>query len=157
MKTRRHSRPGFSLVETLVAMFIFMLAIGVLSEAMTNALMAISSLEINEGRERDIQFVRDQVLTISDTDSLGMGGDVATPDAGQAHWDLVESQTTDTPYLMDIKISISLSGNGDIPAETQTEEMYILRPQLADTDEVSAQFNDIDGALQNVRTQQAWP
>ncbi|HTB62857.1 MAG TPA: prepilin-type N-terminal cleavage/methylation domain-containing protein [Opitutales bacterium] len=157
MSKHRHHHAGFSLVETLVAMFIFILAVGVLAEASSNALLALSNLEITEGRDRDYQFVRDQVLTISDTDTLSLGGDVQTPNAGGAHWDLVESETTSTPDLFTITISIALSGNGDVPAETSNETLEVLQPQWSDTEVRQADMGDIESALQNVRTQQVWP
>jgi hypothetical protein len=138
-------------------MFIFIMAVGVLAEASSNALLALSNLEITEGRDRDYQFVRDQVLTISDTDSLGLGGDVQTPNAGNAHWELVESQTMDTPDLFTVTLSIALSGNGDVPAETSNQTLVVLRPQWSDTEVRSTDLSDIESALQNVRTQQVWP
>lgn len=138
-------------------MFIFMLAVGVLAEAANNAINAISLMEIKEGSERDYQFVRDQILTISDTDSLSMGGDVATPSSGDAHWDLVESDTEDTPDLFQVTVAISLSGNGDVPASSETEVLMLLRPQWSDTDVRSTDLSDIEGNLQSVRTEQPWP
>jgi type II secretory pathway pseudopilin PulG len=157
VKIPHHSHRGFSLVETLVAMFIFMLAVGVLAEAANNAISAISLMEVREGTARDVQFVRDQVLTISDTDSLSMGGDVATPSAGSAHWDLVESETTDTPDLFQVTLNITLAGNEDVPAENDTETIMLLRPQWSDTEVRATDLSDIEGNLQNVRTQQPWP
>jgi len=138
-------------------MFIFIMAVGVLAEAANNALNAISLMEVKEGTERDYQFVRDQVLTISDTDSLSLGGDVQTPTAGSGHWDLVESETTDTPDLFKVTLSISLSGNDDVPAETSNETLMLLRPQWSDTEVRATSLSDIEGNLQSVRTQQAWP
>jgi type II secretory pathway pseudopilin PulG len=157
VKIHFHRRRGFSLVETLVAMFIFMLAVGVLAEAANNAILALTVLEVKEGTERDYQFVRDQVLTISDTDSLGLGGDVDTPSAGRAHWDLVESETTDTPDLFKVTLNISLSGNEGVPAESANQTLMLLRPQWSDTEVRATSLSDIEGNLQGVRTQQPWP
>ncbi len=138
-------------------MFIFMLAVGVLAEAANNAITAISLMEIKEGNERNLQFVRDQILTISDTDSLSMGGDVETPTAGTGHWDMVESETLDTPDLFKVTVAISLSGNEDVPAETDTEVLMLLRPQWSDTEVRATDLSDIEGNLQSVRTEQPWP
>jgi hypothetical protein len=129
----------------------------VLASAANNAITAISLMEVKEGNEHAYQFVRDQVLTISDTDSLGLGGDVATPEAGSAHWDLVESETTDTPDLFQVTINITLSGNGDVAPDNSTETMMLLRPQWSDTEVRSTDLSDIEANLQNVRTQQPWP
>ena len=156
MKSPRH-HAGFSLVETLVAMFIFILAAGVLAESASIMINGLANLEIKEGRERDYQFVRDQVLTISDTDSLSMGGRVATPSAGDGEWQVVETQTTDTPDFFQLTINITLSGNGDVPPDSATQTLMLLRPQWSQTDERAANLSAIHDNLVNIRTQQTWP
>ncbi|HVU36876.1 MAG TPA: prepilin-type N-terminal cleavage/methylation domain-containing protein [Opitutales bacterium] len=155
MKPPRH-HAGFSLVETLVAMFIFILAIGVLSESAANAIRAISSMTIEDGSENNFQFLRDVMLTVSDTDSLGLGGEVATPTGGQGHWD-AETETTDTPDYFKINLKMSISGKGDVKAETATETLYVLRPQWSQTQDRQESMNTIHDALPNIRTQQNWP
>ncbi|MGH8335842.1 MAG: type IV pilus modification PilV family protein [Gammaproteobacteria bacterium] len=155
MKPARHS-PGFSLVETLVAMFIFILTVGVLSQSAANAIRAISTMEITEGSDVNFQFMRDVVLTISDTQTLGIGGDVATPTGGSGRWD-AETETTDTPDLFKLKLTMRISGKNDEKAEDATELLYVLRPQWSQTDERSALMNSIHQNLPNVRTQQNWP
>jgi type II secretory pathway pseudopilin PulG len=156
MKIPRH-HAGFSLVETLVAMFIFILAVGVLAESASIAINGLVSYEIKEGSDRDFQFVRDQVLTISDTDSLSMGGRVQTPNAGDGEWQLVESQTTDTPDFFQITINITLSGNDSVPPQSATQSMMVLRPQWSQTDQRSDLESAIHDNLANWRTQQSWP
>jgi len=156
MKTsRKHS--GFSLVETLVAMCIFILAVGVLAESASIALNGIAIMEIKEGNDRAYQFVRDQILTISDTDSLSMGGQVNTPSAGDANWQVVETETTPTPDLFQVTINITLSGNGDVPPDSTTQTLLLLRPQWSDTDARAAAQSSIHDDLSNWRTQQNWP
>ncbi len=155
MKIPRH-HPGFSLVETLVAMFIFILAVGVLAESASIAINGLVNLEIKEGRERDYQFVRDQILTISDTDSLSMGGRVQTP-SGDAEWQLVETETTVTPDFFHITVNITLSGNEEMPADSATQSYYVLRPSLSQTDDRSADLSSIHDNLVSVRTSQNWP
>jgi hypothetical protein len=155
MKPLRQS-PGFSLVETLVAMFIFILAVGVLSQAAANALRAISNMSIEDGSENNFQFMRDVVLTISDTDSLGLGGDIETPTGGSGHWD-AETETTDTPDFFKVTLKMRISGKGEDKAESGSETLYLLRPQWSETDVRSAAMNSIHEALPSVRTQQNWP
>lgn len=155
MKSLRHT-PGFSLVETLVAMFIFILAVGVLSQAAANAIRAISNMSIEDRTENNFQFVRDVVLTISDTDSLGLGGDVATPTGGSAHWD-AETETTSTPDFFKVTLKINISGKGEDKAESGTETLYLLRPQWSETEVRSAAMSTIHENLSGVRTQQNWP
>ena len=155
MKTPRHPA-GFSLVETLVAMFIFVLAVGVLSEAANNAIYAISRMEITDTNDVNWQFIRDVVLTISDTDSLGQGGDVPTPTGGDGHWQ-AETESTDTPDFFKLTLSMNIDGNNTVKPESSTETFYVLRPQWSETQDRSTLQSTIHDALPDVRTQQAWP
>ncbi len=153
---RAHTQSGFSLVETLVAIMIFIVTVGVLAQSLSIALNAIANMEITQGREHDYQFVRDQVLTISDTQSLSLGGDAQTPNAGQAHWD-AETETTETPDLFQLTLKISLDGTSGVPPESSNQTVYVLRPQWSETDDESSLLSDIHDNLGRIRTQQAWP
>jgi Tfp pilus assembly protein PilV len=149
-------RLGFSLVETLVAIMIFILTVGVLAQSLSIALTAISHMEIQEGREHDYAFVRDQVLTISDTQTLSLGGNAQTPNAGQATWD-AETETTETPDLFRVSLNITLAGDNGVPAESSNQTIFLLRPQWSETDVRASLLSDIHDNLSRVRTQQAWP
>jgi type II secretory pathway pseudopilin PulG len=149
-------KPGFSLVETLVAMSIFIVTVGVLAQALTNALTSISAMEITQGHEHDYQFVRDQVLTISDTQSLSLGGQVQTPDGGQAEW-TAETITTETPDLFQLNLNITLAPTDGEPTESANETVFVERPAFSDTDDSSDLMSEIHDNLSPIRTQQSWP
>jgi hypothetical protein len=155
MKPARPSS-GFSLVETLVALVLFLMAISMLAQAANNALVNLNIMEVKEGNENDYAFVRQQVETISDTQTLGDGGDVMTPDAGNGHWDAVTA-TTNTPDIINLQLTIALAGDGDVPAETSNITMLLLRPQMADTDQRATLMSQIHTNLASARTQQVWP
>ena len=152
---RVHAKTGFSLVETLVAMMIFILSVGVLAESMANALTVISHMEISEGHDHDYAFIRDQVLTISDTQALGLGGDVQTPNGGQGHWD-AETITTETPDLFQLTLNMTLAGT-DGQTDKAQQTLFVERPQWSETDSSSSMLSDIHDGLGRVRTQQSWP
>ena len=59
---RRQNRPGFSLIEVVVALAIFAMAAVVLTETFVNALLAREKGASNDARNRDIQAVRMQLL-----------------------------------------------------------------------------------------------
>jgi len=153
---RLRTQPGFSLVETLIAIMIFILTIGVLAQSLSIALNAIANMEITEGREHDYAFVRDQVLTISDTQSLSLGGDVPTPSAGQGHWD-AETETTETPDLFQVTLNITLAGDNGVQPESSNQTVFLLRPQWSETDQRASLLSDIHDNLSRIRTQQTWP
>jgi type II secretory pathway pseudopilin PulG len=157
---RAHTQAGFSLVETLVAIMIFILTVGVLAQSLSIALNAIANMEIQEGHEHDFQFVRDQVLTISDTQSLSLGGQVQTPEGGQGTW-AAETETTETPDLFQLNLNITLEGgdasNGGLPADSANETIYVERPAFSETDDESNLLSNIHDNLSTIRTQQAWP
>lgn len=157
MNRSRHT-PGFSLVETLIALVLFILAIGVLAEAANNALLAINLMEVKEGNENNFAFVREAVLTLSDTELLQAGGQVMTPSAGNAIWS-AESETTNTPDLFAITLSVTLAGDEDqsLPPESANETIYAERPLWSDADDRSASLSSWHDALQAARTTRPWP
>jgi len=149
-------RPGFSLAETLIALVIFMLAIGVLGEAANSALTSINTLTINEGQERDLTFVRDQILTITDTDTLSTGGSAPTPSAGTATWtaDYTATQVAD---LFVVNATISLPGGDGVAAQTVPETLYLLRTPWSQAQDRSTLLQSAHDNLQKYRQTQQWP
>ena len=133
---RPSNRSGFSLVETLVAIMIFILTVGVLAQSLSIALNALANMEITDGREHDYAFVRDQVLTISDTQTLSLGGDAQTPNGGQGHWE-AETVTTETPDLFQLNLNITLEGSGDVQPDSSNQTLFLERPQWSETDDQS--------------------
>jgi len=153
----RPHRSGFTLAEVLVALVLFVLATGVLAGAVNNAIRSLETLEITEGTQQDYRFVRSQIFTISNITTFEEGGQIQTPDAGQAQWSANVSPTQ-TADLYEVNITIALAGEGDVKPETDTRTYFLLRPgwTLDPTDRTSL-LQTFHDNLAKVRTTQQWP
>ena len=153
----RHHRSGFTLTEVLVALVLFVLATSVLASSVNNAIRALETLEIRDGTEQDYRFVRSQIFTISDLTTFEQGGQIQTPDAGQAQWsaNVTPTQTAD---LFQVQLTINLAGEGEVKPESDTRTYYLLRPGWTQdpTDRTTA-LQTFHDNLAKVRTNQQWP
>ena len=156
MRRHRH-RSGFTLAEVLVALVIFVLSTTVLASAINNAMHALDILEIKEGTEQDYRFVRSQIFTITDLTTFQQGGQLTTPDAGQATWsaNVTPTQTAD---LYQVALTVQLAGEGDVKAESQTRTYYLLRPSwTTDASDRTTLLGTFHDNMAKIRTAQQWP
>jgi type II secretory pathway pseudopilin PulG len=154
---RRLPSPGFTLVETLVALVLFIIAIGGLAEATNDAIHSLNLLEIKEGHGQDYSYVRSQVFAITDIDTMQQGGTVQTADGGEADWS-ANVNPTQTADLYAVNLTIKLPGGDGVEPEQDTRTYYLLRPSFTtDPDDRTALLQQLHDQLGKVRTAQAWP
>ena len=121
---------GFSLIETLVAVAIAGIAFFVLTETFFNVLLTLEALESEADYQKDIRFVRSQVIQIADRDELLDGGEIQTLDLGEATWD-ADLAPTDVLDLFALDLYIRLENPEGDPFEHE-ERLYLLRPTWAE-------------------------
>lgn len=126
----KQNTKGFSLIETLVAVAIAGIAFFVLTETFFNVLLTLESLESEADYQKDIRFVRSQVIQISDRDELLDGGEITTLDLGEATWE-ADIEPTDVLDLFNLTLYIRFENpKGD--AFEYEEQLYLLRPTWAE-------------------------
>lgn len=121
---------GFSLIETLVAVAIAGIAFFVLTETFFNVLLTLEALESEADYQKDIRFVRSQVIQIADRDELLDGGEIQTLDLGEATWD-ADLAPTDVLDLFALDVYIRFENPEGDPFEHE-ERLYLLRPTWAE-------------------------
>jgi prepilin-type N-terminal cleavage/methylation domain-containing protein len=121
---------GFSLIETLVAVAIAGIAFFVLTETFFNVLLTLEALESEADYQKDIRFVRSQVIQIADRDELLDGGEIQTLDLGEATWD-ADLAPTDVLDLFALDLYIRFENPEGDPFEHE-ERLYLLRPTWAE-------------------------
>lgn len=126
----RQTTKGFSLIETLVAVAIAGIAFFVLTETFFNVLLTLESLESEADYQKDIRFVRSQIIQISDRDELLDGGEITTLDLGEAKWE-ADIEPTDVLDLFDLTLYIRFE-NPEGDAFEYEEQLYLLRPTWAE-------------------------
>ncbi len=125
--TWRRSR-GFTLLEVLVAMALFFMAVTFFSMTYLNTLMAIEGTRLNQGLEQDMAAIRRQALLLADIEEVEDGGDVVTGEHGLAHW-TVEYEPTEVADLFLVTLTVELDPDDEENGVKEaTEQFYLTRP-----------------------------
>jgi len=127
---RHLARAGFSLIETVIAVAIAGAAFFVLTETFFNVLLTLEGLESEADHQKDIRFVRSQIIQLSDRDELEEGGEIMTLDLGEARWQ-AEVESTSAVDLYQLRLEIEFQ-NPDAEPFPHEETLYLLRPTWLD-------------------------
>jgi prepilin-type N-terminal cleavage/methylation domain-containing protein len=131
VKTELHTRKGFSLIETVIAIAIAGIAFFMLTETFFNVLLTLESLESESDYQKDVRFVRSQIIQLAERDEVEEGGEITTLDLGEAVW-RAEIESTETVDLFRLILEMEFSNpDGEEPIEYQ-EVLYLLRPTWAE-------------------------
>ncbi|MDQ8197200.1 prepilin-type N-terminal cleavage/methylation domain-containing protein [Pelagicoccus enzymogenes] len=132
------SRPGsggFTLLEVLVALALFFMAVTFFSMTYLNTLMAIEGTRLNQGLEQDMAAIRRQALLIADVEELEEGGEVVTGEHGLARW-RVEYEPTQVADLFLVTLTVELDPDDKEKGATEaTEQFYLTRPSWSEPTE----------------------
>ena len=96
---------GFSLIEVVIAIAVAGISFFLLTETFFNILLTLDSLEAQSDYQKDVRFVRREIIQIADRDELEDGGEITTLDLGQAVWE-VELEETEIVDLFNVDIFI---------------------------------------------------
>ncbi len=135
LRTSRATLGGFTLLEVLVALALFFMAVTFFSMTYLNTLMAIEGTQLNQGLEQDMAAIRRQALLIADVEELEDGGDVVTGEHGLAHW-TVEYEPTQVADLFLVTLSVELDPDDkEKGVREATERFYLTRPSWSEPTE----------------------
>lgn len=126
---------GFTLLEVLVAMALFFMAVTFFSMTYLNTLMAIEGTRLNQGLEQDLAAIRRQALLIADVEEVEDGGDVLTGEHGLARW-TIDYEPTVVADLFLVTLSVELDPDDEERGITEaTEQFYLTRPTWSEPTE----------------------
>jgi type II secretory pathway pseudopilin PulG len=148
------NRTGFSLVEVVIAIALAGTAFIVLTETFFNVLLTLDKLEAETDFEKDVRFVRREVIQIADRDELEQGGEITTLDLGKAEWD-AEIEETETVDLFKLRLSIDFENPAGEPVEYR-EILYLLRPTWSDPIESSAILSEVRDRIEDQKRRRDW-
>ena len=124
------TRKGLTLLETLVALALFLLAGAALIESCSNALNGIISVIELEDHGQTHRFAIRQVIRIADRDEFESGGEMETVDGAALSW---KAEVEETSILDLFKVDLTLQhreqtefGEGEEIEHNVT--LYLLRP-----------------------------
>lgn len=116
--TPRKRRCGFTLMEVLLAITLFVVASGVLAGAIYSGLQAYRGAQSDSVLENRYRLVLRQVLLISERTEFERGGTLRLPDGTQADWDATIEADSQLLDLFNVNVVVRLSG--DLPASATT-------------------------------------
>lgn len=122
---------GFTILEVMIALAIFASAVTFFTMAYLNTLTAIARVQVNQSFEQDMATIRQQVLLLSDSEDVEMGGEVVTGQHGVAHWN-VEYEPTSVADLFRVVLRVRLNPEDEEAPREATETFYLTRPSWSD-------------------------
>lgn len=131
VKTEPHSRKGFSLIETVIAIAIAGIAFFMLTETFFNVLLTLESLESESDYQKDVRFVRSQVIQLAERDEVEEGGEITTLDLGEAVW-RAEIESTETVDLFRLLLEMEFANPEGEESIEYRETLHLLRPTWAE-------------------------
>ena len=119
-------RKGFSLIEVLLSLALLGIGVGVLAQALVNAITAVGSLESYDSLYHDVEFVARQAMIVGNRQEFEDGGDVPLPNNNTAQWS-AEIEETETLDLIKVDLTVELPESDTYPEFNNTFTIYIYR------------------------------
>lgn len=132
MKTKPRRQSGFSLIETVIAIAIAGIAFFMLTETFFHVLLTLESLDSETDYQKDIRFVRSQIIQLADREEVETGGEITTLDLGQANW-RAEIEATEVVDLYRLLLDIEFAVPDGEPL-LYRESLLLLRPTWREDD-----------------------
>jgi general secretion pathway protein I len=118
---------AFTLIEVLLSVALFAIAVVVLAGAYVNVIEGVESVRSDRAFEQELRWIREKVLLEPDLDKVEDGDDAPTPDFGTARWD-VTVEPTGVADLFLISLHVEMEGKDDEPLREANEQFMVLRP-----------------------------
>jgi len=126
---------AFTMLEVLVAVAIFAIAVVALAGAYVDILNSVERVKVDQSLENELAHVRARILLEPDLDAIEQGGEVATATQGVAAWSATV-EATSIADLFRVTLEIHFEGDGESVAESATKQtLYVLRPDWSDPTE----------------------
>ncbi len=149
------SRGGFSLIEVVIAVAIAGIAFFALTQTFFNILLTLDDLESESDIQKDIRFVRRQIIQIQERDELEEGGEIETLDLGSAEW-RVELEETTVVDLFRLELAVEFENpEGDEPINYE-EILFLLRPTWSDPIDSSEILAEAKDRIEDLARNRDW-
>lgn len=126
------NRNGFTLLEVLLALVIFTVAVVVLGASYLNVIGSYEHVRQNQAEEEDLQFVRSLVLQEREREEVERGGEVESLYLGWVRWQGYIYPT----HVADLfQVVLDIEYESENAARTVTQEFHVLRPSWSDPNE----------------------
>lgn len=125
------STRAFTLVEVMMAMALFGIAVTTFAAAYINVIQAIEAIQVDQAYEQDLTLIRQQVLIKQDIEDLEEGGEIFTGSHGEASW-RVEYEPTLVADLFKLTLIMEILDRETDKMREVVETHYLTRPTWSD-------------------------
>ena len=123
-------RRAFTIIEVLVAMAVFAMAVIVLAGGYINTLESYDMAKRIMTSDHDLQFVRSQVMAMTDSTS-NLQGSYTSPDGADVSWNIEQPEPNPiVPDLFTVTYTYTIEVDGK--STTSSESFMIDRPTWSD-------------------------
>ena len=147
---RRFPSRAFTLLEVLLSVALFAIAVVMLAGAYVNVLDSVESVRSDRAFEQELRWIREKVLLEPDLDKVEEGDETPTPDFGNARWE-VTVEPTGVADLFLISLHVEMEGNDDEPLREANEQFMVLRPGWSEPLERDKLRNEARSRIEEAR------
>ncbi len=134
---RSHSSSGFTIVEVMLSLSLFIVAAAVFASSYVNVITSFETVQVDQAYEQDMTMIRQEAFMIEDVLELEEGGEVPTGSHGLASWK-VEYEPTLVADLFKVKLMVVLNpanDDGEVESREVEETYYLTRPTWSEPSE----------------------
>jgi len=133
-RERRARTGGFTLLEVLIALAIFVMAAIMLAASYLNVLAGYEAANRAVERHEDVDFARAALMAETDRDAVEKGGEFEAANARRVRWKATIEET-EMPDLYLVIFDCELSGGTLKQPEKVQQRFRLLRPTWSKGDE----------------------
>jgi len=133
MKVRTESkmRRGFTIIEVMLALALFGVAVTTFTAAYLNIINAIAAIQVDQAYEQDLSMIRLAAFSSELVEDVEEGGEVFTGSHGEASWK-VEYEPTLVADLFRVRLLMEVLDKEKGEMKEVEEVHYLTRPTWSD-------------------------
>ena len=131
VRAKRKSNRGFTIIEVMLALALFGVAVTTFTAAYLNIINAIAAIQVDQAYEQDMSMIRLDVFSSVLVEDLEQGGKVFTGSHGEASW-RVEYEPTLVADLFRVSLLMEILDKEKDEMKEVEEVHYLTRPTWSD-------------------------
>ncbi len=145
----RRGRGGFTLLEVLLALMLFALAVVVLTSSYLNIIEGLAAVRTDHEFEQEVRWVREQVLLQADLKELEKGGEIKTPASASLFWTTRVAPAA-VADLFTVELHVEMTTEKAKKRE-YNERLTVLRPSWSEPVERGKLFEEAKQRIEEDR------
>ncbi len=131
VRAKRKSNQGLTIIEVMLSLALFGVAVTTFTAAYLNIINAISAIHVDQAYEQDMSMIRLDAFSSVLVEDLEEGGEVFTGSHGEASW-RVEYEPTLVADLFRVSLLVEIFDKEKDEMKEVEEVHYLTRPTWSD-------------------------